>query len=313
MSPQEPDADESGCRPSVLGRFDFVCEQVQLYDGQVELRLEPDPRRYTRIEVKGEACYLDRFTKVAIPVASVEQAIRSVPLYDLRPRISSTSEYGIERASAVSEELHGEPFKHPVIQPAHHKEPVGESSSVSTPFLSLDICGSTELRRRDAVAFDKATEVLLRELQILVGQFEAAVLKDTGDGFIVHLPHPSFTRQCDLIVDLGTSMIKLVKESLSPVLESAGLPRLSVRVGADYGPALIETKTNAITGFSWPSVRSDALNLAVKIEQTCAPNTMRIGNELYNLLHVQWLLRARRVPADSLPRLLVSYPVYEVT
>jgi len=108
-------------------------------------------------------------------------------------------------------------------------------------------------------------------------------------------------------------MIKLVKESLSPVLESAGLPRLSVRVGADYGPALIETKTNVITGFSWPSVRSDALNLAVKVEQTCAPNTMRIGNELYNLLHVQWLLRASRVPADSLPRLLGSYPVYEVT
>lgn len=296
----------------LLGRLDLIIEESTDELGRICIHLTPDPRRYEEITRNGEVYYLDKFTQTTFPIRIFEEASARVPLYDLRPRITSTRQYGTERAMAVSEELAGLGARPPSVLPASHKEPAQSSEATRTPFLSVDICSSTELRRSNAAAFDKSAEILLRELQILVGQFEATILKSTGDGFIAHLPHDSFTRQCDMIVDLGTSMLHLSQQAVSKTLHSAGYPQLEIRVGADYGKAVFQRRVNEITGFSWSHVDSDALNLAVKIEQSAAPNTMRIGENLYALLHVQWLERCQQIDAASLPGTLKTYRVYEI-
>lgn len=295
------------------GRLDLIIEEVKTSEGQVEFQVTPDPRRYERVKADGEVCYIDRFTRVMLPIRLFQDAISTLPFYDLRPRIASTIDYAQERASAVEDELAGESLRSPSVEPARHREMQGRTTITSTPFLSLDICRSTELRRREPTSFDRAAEILLREMQILVGQFEATILKATGDGFIAYLPHPAFTRQCDLIVDLGTSMIRMARDSICPMLHASGLPHLDIRIGADYGEARFEQKTNAVTGFTWPHVDSDALNLAVKIEQTARANSLRIGSSLYRLLHVQWLERATLIPAEDLPSSFNGYSVYEIS
>lgn len=294
-----------------LGRLDLIIEEAIEEGGEIVMRVVPDPRRYDEIDIDGEVHYIDRFTRTLFPLRLFKE-MNALPFYELKPRIESALGYGAERALAVTDELAGHPMRDPSVMPAPHRQAREEEQTINTPFLSLDICNSTQLRRHNAVAFDSGADILLRELQILVGQFEATILKPTGDGFIAYLPHASFTRQCDMIVDLGTSMIHLARDAVGTALQAAGHPKLDIRIGADYGAAAFRQKTNKVTGLSWPHVDSDALNLAVKIEQSAAPNTMRIGWGLYQLLHVQWLARAQRVTAESLPAALKSYPIYEV-
>ena len=90
------------------------------------------------------------------------------------------------------------------------------------------------------------------------------------------------------------------------------MPSLSIRVGADCGAARLRKITVPATGFEAPEVASDALNRAVKIEQTAAANEFRIGRGLYELVHVQWLERCEEVEFDGNDVGIEGYQVYKV-
>ena len=87
---------------------------------------------------------------------------------------------------------------------------------------------------------------------------------------------------------------------------------MKLRIGADYGTAEIHRLEVPATGFSKFDVASDALNRAVKIEKSCGENEFRIGYSLYELIHVQWLERAKEVPFDGASVGIPDYKVYEV-
>lgn len=177
----------------------------------------------------------------------------------------------------------------------------------------MDICGSTALRRADRVGFERAYQLLLRELGTVVGQFNGALLKVTGDGFIAYIDYPGFTQQCDHAIDLGLSFLMVLQGSINPSLSTAGLPTLRIRVGADYGEATVRNIDIASTGFGALEIASDALNRAVKIEQSAQDNEFRIGRRLYELIHVQWLERAIEVQFDAGVIGIPAYKVYRVT
>ena len=67
-----------------------------------------------------------------------------------------------------------------------------------------------------------------------------------------------------------------------------------------------------MTGFSDTEVGSDALNRAVKIQESAGLNEFRIGRDLYELIHVKWLERAREVPFDGSSIGAPEYRVYRV-
>ncbi len=90
------------------------------------------------------------------------------------------------------------------------------------------------------------------------------------------------------------------------------MPALTIRVGADCGAARLRKITVPATGFEAPEVASDALNRAVKIEQTAAANELRIGRGLYELVHVQWLERCQEVEFDGNDVGIEGYQVYKV-
>jgi class 3 adenylate cyclase len=120
-----------------------------------------------------------------------------------------------------------------------------------------------------------------------------AILKTTGDGFIAFIDHPSINTQCDNAIDLGVSLLAVLWEAVNPALVAEGLPEISIRIGADHGPASITDLNVPKTGFSEPTVKSDALNRAVKIQSKAKANQFLIGRELYERIHVQWLERCR--------------------
>lgn len=108
-------------------------------------------------------------------------------------------------------------------------------------------------------------------------------------------------------------MLLVLRDSINPALLETGLPELHVRIGADTGAATLRNIEVPTTGYSDTEIASDALNRAVKIQESAGRSEFRIGRDLYELVHVQWLERAHEVPFDGSVVGVPGYKVYRVT
>lgn len=300
-------------------RMDFTVETLRADDltRTVYFAMVPDARRYVTVEHNGQKCYLDKYLKHLIPVDEMNKnmlrQMPGLPLFALSPTIKSTPEYASGRRITIAEGLRTGQYIPPAERAIPHKRFEDDPGPRDIAFLSIDVCGSSKKRRSDPEAFDRAYAILFRELGTVVGQFNGAVLTPTGDGFIALVDYPAFTCQCDTAIDLGLSLLVVLRDAVNPALVEAGLHPMQIRIGADYGPAQIRHVEIPPTGFSQDEVASDALNRACKIEKSAGPNEFRIGHLLYELIHVQWLERAKEVSFDGASVGIAGYQVYQVT
>jgi class 3 adenylate cyclase len=296
-------------------RLDLKQEVVSMDEETrvVTMRMEPDPRRYDRIERNEPGTwYLDRYFNTAFRLEDFADQAAGLPVYASDRTVDSAPEYAAERRAAVQRELQTGEHVSPTQGAKPHTPLSAADEERDMAFISVDICGSTAYRRRDPQGFDTAYRILLQELGSTVGQFQGSILKATGDGFIAYLDFPGFTVLVDSTIDLGGTMLQILHGAVNPAIEEAGLKSLSVRIGADYGPAVVREMRVPLTGFAGPEVTSDALNRAVKIEQSADPNTYRIGYDLYRLAHVQWLERCHPVEFDGEKVGIPGYQVFEL-
>ena len=286
-------------------RFDFVMHGVKLNEETriMTSELRPHPDRYVEVTKDGVVYFKDIYLNHLIPkdemYESYSRQAAGLPIYHLAPSIDSTSEYSQVRKGDLQKEFRGEGYIEPGEKAKKHSRLEMSESPKLLSFISIDICNSTALKQKDSASFEKAYSYLLRELGTLVGQFNGTILKTTGDGFIAYIDHPSFTRQSDNIIDLGISIIVITRDTLNPVFKDNGLPELTLRVGADFGPAELRKVSIQSTGFETPEVSSTALNKAVKLEQHAREGEFLIGWGLYQTAHVQWLKRATEIDFDS--------------
>lgn len=265
-------------------RFDFVSEVLSTDDETqtVQIRLEPDPRRYTLKEIDGQRCFIDKFLQIAIPEGVVSEMmlghLQGLPISYGPPAIASSSDYSESRRVALKKELEGSPYLPPDEEAHPQKELFTGSVADFVCFISVDMVGSTALRQNYGERFDKSYEVFLRELLTSVGHFRGAILNVTGDGFTAYVDMPGFTTQCDKTVDLGLTLLRVLKNSINPTLEEAGLPALNIRVGADAGMAVKRSVSVQATNFQSFDIGSTALNRAVKIEQNAQAGQFLIGH-----------------------------------
>jgi class 3 adenylate cyclase len=299
-------------------RFDCVMKLVSADDNTrlAYFEIAPNPKRYELMQHEGVPYYFDRYLHELISKKLFEKMVTKLaglPVYSLSPRIQSASEYAAARHKAVEAELETGEHIPPADQPLAHKSLAADTTPRLLVFLSVDICGGTSLRKPDPSKFDRAYKVFIQELGTVVGQFNGSIFKLTGDGFIAAIDFPGFTRQCDNAVDMGLSFLRVLEDAINPALHNAGLPLLKIRVGADFGPATISQMGVPSTGFSTLDITSDALNRAVKIEQTCCDNEFRIGEGLFQVLHTDWLERTSEVPFDGDKIGIPGYQVYSVS
>lgn len=294
-------------------RTDFVMEAVDLrQEGRVLVKMLPDPRRYTCMERDGDTLHIDKYLGYVVSLNDMVAGFSGVPIYELSPSIASTGEYAQSRRAALSNEMDAGEYTPPAECAASHRELDMGGKETLIGFVSVDICGATALRRRDAAGFDRAYELFTRELGTVVGQFNGSILKTKGDGFIAFIDHPSFTRVSDNIVDMGLTLLAVLHQSLNPALEKCGIQPIHIRIGADFGEAKIKTMSVPATGFVCQEVVSDALNRAVKIEEACNPNELLIGRCLYQLIHVGWLERATEVAFEGDQVGMPGYQTYRI-
>jgi class 3 adenylate cyclase len=306
---------------SGLRRMDFVSEVVSSDEksNTMQMRFLPDPRRYTEIQRDGKTLHLDKYLDEIVSLEDMAEAMREgrrpdpgLPIYHLPSSIDSTPDYAADRRIAIKQEIESGTYSPPRQRPLAHRTFDSNTNDRNIAFVSVDICGATALRRAQPEQFDQAYAIFIRELGTLVGQFNGSILKTKGDGFIALVDHPSFTSQCDATIDLGISLLVFLRDSLNPNLDAAGLPTLTIRVGADFGEASVRTFTIPMTGFSATEIASDALNRAVKIEEACSPGEFWIGRALYELIHVQWLERAAEADFAGESVGITGYQAYRV-
>lgn len=243
--------------------------------------------------------------------ASARQ-MEELPIYSLDPSIDCAIKYASERAVAINSELETRVHLKPRQSARPHKSFIDNADARDVAFLSIDIVGGSAMRAHDPNAFDLGCEIVFREFASTIGQFHGSILKATGDGCIAYIDHPAFTSTCDAAVDLGLSLLIILHDAVIPALKTIGLPPMQVRIGADFGRAEIRSIEVPATGFIDRDVASDALNRAVKIEQSCVPNEFRVGYSLYSLMHVKWLERSQAVEFDSQSVGLPSYKVFRL-
>jgi class 3 adenylate cyclase len=300
------------------GRMDFKIEILSADDARrtVQIQMVPDPRRYDRTEEDGEVYYLDKYLRHLIPeriiLGQAAQQLTGLPIYHLSSTIKSAPEYAASRKNALETELQGGSYVPPPEKAIAHRSSYANATPRELVFLSVDICGGSALRRADRSKFDRAYKIFMRELGTVVGQFNGTIYKATGDGFIAYIDHPSFTSRSDQAIDLGLSALVILHRSLNPSLREAGLPELQIRVGADCGPVSFREIEVPTTGFADVEIASDALNRAVKIQESAEASQFRIGRDLYELIHVQWLERAEEVSFDGQSVGIPGYKAYKV-
>lgn len=295
-------------------RIDFVSKIISVNEETmiVKFRMEPDPRRYDKIDQNGQSIYVDKYLQMEFTLETLMDGFQpGVPGYSLLPTVGSITKYADSRLSALEHELNGGEYQLPEEKAVAHS-PLAAEENKELGFISVDICGATALRKNNALSFDQSYNIFIRELGTVVGQFNGTILKTKGDGFIAFIDHPSYTNLCDAVIDMGLSIIHVLHQSINPALQKAGLPLFNVRVGADYGDAVVRQMHVPTTGYLSNDVASDALNRAVKIEETCEVNEFRIGRALYELVHVQWLERATEMAFDGLTVGLSDYKTYRI-
>ncbi len=300
-------------------RMDFEQELVRADETTraASFVIRPHSRRYQEVTRDGEVYFLDKFLKTLIPKDEIEKSILEqfgdLPVHTLSPSVDSMPAYANTRKEALLAELEGSSYLAPKEPADPHKDLPPDQEPKWLTFLSVDICGSTALRKSNRAGFDKALPIFLREMATLVGQFHGAILKITGDGFIAYIDHPSYTRQADNTIDLGLSFLVVLRDSINPALVRAGLPQLQIRVGADCGEATVSEFNVPTTGYSSFEVASDALNQAVKIQEAAEAGELLVGRSLYELLHVGWLERSTLAEARSHNLADRDYEVYFVS
>ena len=302
-----------------LGRIDFSITPILVDEDnrRIKIRIEPNADRYKIIKTKGESGYLDVYTSIFIPesmmCSALEQASSrygEMSIHSLNPAIKSLPPYSRTRLASITKQLTNGIYEAPPERAKTHVELREFTEEKHVAFLSVDICKSTLLRKRNPKSFDKSHEVFIQELATLVALYNGTVLKFTGDGFIAYIDYPAFTVQADTAIALGKALVYHLENCINPALNANSLTELSMRVGIEFGLARAKTFSIQATGKSQTDFISDALNFAVKIQESCEVNEVRLGQSLRDLLHGNYLRQLIQVDYDSSDTGEDDYRVY---
>src|SRR5205814_8103661 len=88
---------------------------------------------------------------------------------------------------------------------------------------------------------------------------------------------------CDKAVRCAQSMISVVKNGISPILNKYDYPELMVKVGVDEGENVVVQY--AYDKSSQIDILGYTMNVAAKITSLTGPNKVSVGENVHKLLH----------------------------
>ena len=163
------------------------------------------------------------------------------------------------------------------------------------------LVGSTKMSM--TLPVDKVVTIVRafsHEISSVVESHDGYVLKYVGDAVIAFFSS-GFNKYlaCDKAVRCAQSMINVVKDGISPILNKHDFPELRVKVGIDEGENVVVQY--AYDKSSQIDILGYTMNVAAKITSLTNPNKVSVGENLYKLLHpgIQEEFRELKYGADE--------------
>jgi two-component system, OmpR family, response regulator ChvI len=150
----------------------------------------------------------------------------------------------------------------------------------------IDIVDSTRItivEIRDAEKIKRFYSIFINTMAAIARSFGANVIKNTGDSLIYYFPETVHlsdnVSSFENVFECGLTMISANPIVNAKLREENGSQNLSYRISADYGRVEVATSlTSATEDLFGPTV-----NLCAKINSKAEPNSMVIGNNLYQV------------------------------
>jgi len=118
-----------------------------------------------------------------------------------------------------------------------------------------------------------------------VTQFGGYMLKFVGDAVLAYFnAENDLIYPADNIVNCAKSMLRVITESINPVLSESGYPELAAKIGIDHGENIV-VRYGSDKRKSHVDILGPSMNMAAKIQNMANPNRLLIGEDVYGKLH----------------------------
>ena len=160
------------------------------------------------------------------------------------------------------------------------------NSRVHIFVMYVDLVGSTNLTL--SLPEDKVVKVIssfAQEMAYTVTQFGGYMLKFVGDAVLAYFnAENDLIYPADNIVNCAKSMLRVITESINPVLSESGYPELAAKIGIDHGENIV-VRYGSDKRKSHVDILGPSMNMAAKIQNMAKPNRLLIGEDVYGKLH----------------------------
>ncbi len=159
-------------------------------------------------------------------------------------------------------------------------------SKIDMAILYVDLVGSTTMTLE--LPEEKIATIIssfAQEMAYVIRQYNGYVLKFVGDAVIAFFTgRGNSLRAADNVVACSKSMITAINRGINPILNQYDYPDLRVKIGTDYGKALV-VRYGADEERAPVDLMGPVLNIAAKIQSHAKPNQILIGVDVYSRLH----------------------------
>ena len=160
------------------------------------------------------------------------------------------------------------------------------NSRVPIFVMYVDLVGSTNLTL--SLPEDRIVKIIssfAQEMAYTVTQFGGYMLKFVGDAVLAYFnAENDLIYPADNIVNCAKSMLRVITESINPVLSESGYPELAAKIGIDHGENIV-VRYGSDKRKSHVDILGPSMNMAAKIQNMANPNRLLIGEDVYSKLH----------------------------
>ncbi len=194
----------------------------------------------------------------------------------------------------------------------------GSSKNCCISFI--DIVDSTRITTteiNDTEKIRKYYSIFINTMAAIIRDFNATIVKNTGDSLLYYFPKTSNNSSADDIsvfkevFECGLTMVE-ASRIINRKIQEEGLPLLNYRISADYGRVEIaKSMTSTSDDLFGPTV-----SLCAKINSMAPINGMVIGRDLYQTVKPSldggyYFSKIGEYPITDLK--YQHYPVYSIT
>jgi adenylate cyclase len=151
--------------------------------------------------------------------------------------------------------------------------------------MFIDINNSTEMSL--SLLEDKFAlmiQTFAQEISIAVTGYGGYVFKYEGDAVIVLFPGEyDQVKACENALNCTTSILEIIGKIINPAFKENGLPQITLRIGLDFGEALV-VPYGKILEKAHIDIIGSSISIAAKIVSVAQPNQVLLGESIYDII-----------------------------